>query len=328
MDFRQEEDHRAPNPLESAGLLSKILFSYAGPVFRAGYKKRDISEEDLFKVTNYDSSDYQGDLLEKHWRREELKSDESKRSLHKALIRAYGSVFLLYGLGTLFKEALKVSQPILMGLIVDYFSVDSTYDTWLAYLYATLLAINMLLVSAFHGPFYWGMTRLGMNVRCSLCTLTYKKVLGLSSSSLREISTGRIHVMMTADVKRFDHLFVHLHYVWMGPLEAICVLVLLYFQIGWACLPGYIVMFGIIAGQTWMSKVFVKLRARVVQYTDKRVTLMSEIITAMRTIKMNACEQVFTELVRKVRNSEYYRMLMSAYATGINLVLVVSGIVC
>ncbi|XP_071820673.1 ATP-binding cassette sub-family C member 4-like isoform X2 [Apostichopus japonicus] len=107
----------------------------------------------------------------------------------------------------------------------------------------------------------------------------------------------------------------------MGPLEAICVLVLLYFQIGWACLPGYIVMFGIIAGQTWMSKVFVKLRARVVQYTDKRVTLMSEIITSMRTIKMNACEQVFTELVRKVRNSEYYRMLMSAYATGINLVL-------
>lgn len=63
-----------------------------------------------------------------------------------------------------------------MGLIVDYFSVDSTYDTWLAYLYATLLALNMLLVSAFHGPFYWGMTRLGMNVRCSLCTLTYKKV--------------------------------------------------------------------------------------------------------------------------------------------------------
>ncbi|PIK60384.1 putative multidrug resistance-associated protein 4 isoform X3 [Apostichopus japonicus] len=371
MDFRQE-DHRAPNPLESAGLLSKILFSYAGPVFRAGYKKRDISEEDLFKVTNYDSSDYQGDLLEKHWRREELKSDESKRSLHKALIRAYGlsfccmvwvhslrfvqsylsfccmvwvqlfkvctelsvfllyglgtlfkvctelSVFLLYGLGTLFKEALKVSQPILMGLIVDYFSVDSTYDTWLAYLYATLLAVNMLLV------------------------------LGLSSSSLREISTGRIHVMMTADVKRFDHTLTMEKPLELiaskggscfiispsqvmafcssplrvdGTLEAICVLVLLYFQIGWACLPGYIVMFGIIAGQTWMSKVFVKLRARVVQYTDKRVTLMSEIITAMRTIKMNACEQVFTELVRKVRNSEYYRMLMSAYATGINLVL-------
>lgn len=69
-----------------------------------------------------------------------------------------------------------MSQPILMGLLVDYFSVESTYETWLAYLYATLLSLNMLTVSAFHGPYYWGMTRLGMNVRCALCTLTYGKV--------------------------------------------------------------------------------------------------------------------------------------------------------
>lgn len=321
MDFHEDEGSHKPNPLDSASFLSKIFFIYVRPVFRVGYKKKDITAGDLFGVTKYDSSEYQGDILERQWNKQLKGNQKGKESLHKALWEAYGSLYMLYGLGGIFKEFLKVSQPIFIGLLIDYFSVDASYETRLAYLYATLVALNRLVFCIFHGPYYWAISRMGMDVRVALCTLIYKKVLKLSNNSLQEINTGRVHVMMTSDVNRFDQLFLYLHYLWLGPLEALVILILLYLRIGWACLPGYFIMFALIPGQTFMSRLFLKLRKRTVQFTDKRITLMTEIITAMRTIKMLACESVFAKMVEKIRDSEIRKVLIGSYAVGINLVL-------
>ena len=54
------------------------------------------------------------------------------------------------------------------------------------------------------------------------------------------------------------------------------------------------------------------LRLKVVTITDKRVTMMSEIINSMRLIKMYAWEQPFTQRIDKLREGEIHNLKKSA----------------
>ena len=53
-----------------------------------------------------------------------------------------------------------------------------------------------------------------------------------------------------------------------------------------------------------IAKVTAVLRLKVVTITDKRVTMMSEVINAMRLIKMYAWEQPFIEKILTLRKEE------------------------
>jgi len=61
--------------------------------------------------------------------------------------------------------------------------------------------------------------------------------------ALSETSTGQIVNLMSNDVGRFDSTAIYLHYLFIGPLQAIVVVVILYFYvIGPSCLAGLVIL--------------------------------------------------------------------------------------
>ncbi|CAG5124702.1 unnamed protein product, partial [Candidula unifasciata] len=128
--------------------------------------------------------------------------------------------------------------------------------------------------------------------------------LKLSNKALGETTTGQIVNLMSNDVNRFDQAVVFLHFLWVGPLQAIAVLVILWHELGPSVLAGFFVLLLLIPVQGFMGKLFSKLRHKTAIHTDERVKVMNEIISGMRVIKMYCWEKPFGELVEKVRSLE------------------------
>ncbi|XP_059748279.1 LOW QUALITY PROTEIN: ATP-binding cassette sub-family C member 4 [Bos taurus] len=110
-----------------------------------------------------------------------------------------------------------------------------------------------------------------------------------------------------------------LHYLWMGPLQAVAVTALLWKEIGMSCLAGMAVLIILLLLQSCFGMLFSSLRSKTAALTDDRIRTMTEVITGIRTVKMNAWEKSFIDLITRLRRKEISRILKSSYLRGMNL---------
>ncbi|DAA23773.1 TPA: ABCC4 protein-like, partial [Bos taurus] len=143
--------------------------------------------------------------------------------------------------------------------------------------------------------------------------------LRLSSPAMGKTTTGQIVNLLSNDVNRFDQVTMFLHYLWVGPLQAVAVTALLWMEIGISCLAGMAVLIIILLLQSCFGKLFSSLRSKTAALTDERIRTMSEVITGIRTIKMNAWEKSFIDLITRLRSKEISKILKSSYLRGMNL---------
>uniref|UniRef100_A0A803TSN8 ATP binding cassette subfamily C member 4 (PEL blood group) n=1 Tax=Anolis carolinensis TaxID=28377 RepID=A0A803TSN8_ANOCA len=134
----------------------------------------------------------------------------------------------------------------------------------------------------------------------------WKSYFALGFFTLIEV-TGRMRVT------------IFLHYLWAAPLQVTIISVLLWMEIGPACLAGMAVLIILLPLQSLLGKLFSSLRSRTAALTDVRIRTMNEVIAGMRIIKMYAWEKSFADLVSSIRRKEISMVLKSSYLRGMNL---------
>ncbi|THU71177.1 hypothetical protein C4D60_Mb08t32790 [Musa balbisiana] len=95
-----------------------------------------------------------------------------------------------------------------------------------------------------------------------------------------------------------------LHSLWSAPFRIIISVILLYEQLGVASLIGSFVLVLLFPIQTLVISKMQKFSKEGLQRTDKRISLMNEILAAMDTVKCYAWEQSFQSKVQSIRNDE------------------------
>lgn len=102
-----------------------------------------------------------------------------------------------------------------------------------------LSAINALLYSkTYHVAFHNG-----LKVRVAVCSLIYRKSLRLSQTALDEVSAGNVVNLLSNDVNHFDWASFFVNTMWVGPLFAIMVAILMCYLVGFVILIGILVVF-------------------------------------------------------------------------------------
>eukprot|EP00058_Branchiostoma_floridae_P004550 XP_002590038.1 hypothetical protein BRAFLDRAFT_81656 [Branchiostoma floridae] len=291
MDKKFSKDK--PNPIAKAGLLSKTFFWWLNPLFKTGYK-RTLQEDDMYNVLYEDSSQKQTEDLEREWQKELDQAKESSKrppSLRWALFRVFGVKFLLLGLCTLLVESIRTTQPIVLAWLIDYFSPETTVTTTQAYLYVLIISAGALAHTVIHHPYMFVLMEQGWRMRVACCGLIFRKG------------------------------FMFFNYLWIGPLEILTVTILLYRDLGPSCLAGLGFMLVQLALTSAIGKLFSKYRSQTAQRTDSRIRTMSEIISAMRVIKMYTWEKPFSEMVAKLRKHEIQVVIKAAMCRGLNMAL-------
>nr|XP_006820924.1 PREDICTED: multidrug resistance-associated protein 4-like [Saccoglossus kowalevskii] len=173
-----------------------------------------------------------------------------------------------------------------------------------AYLWATAISLSLGVRILIYQMSKFRLARIGMQLKIACCSLIYRKVLRLSNTALGGTSTGHIVNLLSNDVNKFEVVFYYIHYLWISPLVFIFVMVVLWRLSGPVCLVAFSFLALAMFGQVFTGKYFSRLRAKTATLTDERVEKMSDIVSAMRTIKMFAWEETFSKLIRNIRRKE------------------------
>uniref|UniRef100_A0A8C3AMH7 Multidrug resistance-associated protein 4 n=1 Tax=Cyclopterus lumpus TaxID=8103 RepID=A0A8C3AMH7_CYCLU len=288
------------------------------------YRKRRLEESDMYSVLPEDRSEILGEELHRFWELEVRKATKElkKPKLSRVLIKCYGKSYAAAGIFTFSLEALKVIQPLLLGKVIMYFEnydPDDQRSLHMVYSYAAAMSLSTFGLTILQHLYYYRVQRIGMKIRVALCHMIYRKALGLGSESMVHTTTGQIVNLLSNDVNRFDEITLNLHYLWVGPLQAMVIILFLWYEIGLSCLAGVAIIALMMPVQTWFGKLFGIFRSKTAVLTDNRIRIMNEVVSGIRIIKMYAWEKPFSSLVTEVRRKEISQILKSSYLRGLNM---------
>ncbi|XP_076736105.1 ATP-binding cassette sub-family C member 4 [Maylandia zebra] len=311
------------NPLATASFFSRVFLCWLNPLLQLGQKHR-LEKGDMYSVLPEDLSETLGEELQRCWNEEVKKASKElwKPQLSRVLIKCYGKSYALAGLFEFFLEAIKVIQPLLLGKIILFFEnyhPDDQRSLCMAYVYAAAMSISTFGLTILQHLYYYHVQRTGMRIRVAMCHMIYRKALGLSTESIGRTTTGQIVNLLSNDVNHFDEITLRLHYLWAGPLQAMVIIVFLWYEIGPSCLAGVATIAVMMPIQTWFGKLFGIFRSKTAVLTDSRIRIMNEVVSGIRIIKMYVWEKWFSALVTEVRKKEISRILKSSYLRGLNM---------
>ncbi|KAI3365805.1 hypothetical protein L3Q82_000804 [Scortum barcoo] len=250
------------------------------PLLHLGHKRR-LEENDMYSILPEDQCEILGEKLQRFWHYEFIKATKELRrpKLSIVLIKCFGKSFALAGFFTFSLEAIKVVQPLLLREIIMYFENYDPKDKrglFMAYGYAAVMSLSTFGLTILQHLYYYNVQRIGMKIRVAMCHMIYKKIT------------------------------LNLHYLWLGPVQTIVIITLLWFEVGPSCLAGMAVIVLMMPVQTWFGKLFGMFRSKTAVLTDNRIRIMNEVVSGIRIIKMYAWEKPFSALVTDVRRGENY----------------------
>ncbi|CAG2111248.1 unnamed protein product [Medioppia subpectinata] len=280
-------------------------------VFYTGYRNNGLNIEDMYRCPRDDESARIVKNLERNWI---LECRKRCPKFWKALYRTYSKYYWLALVVYTFEECvIRIGQPMLLGIVIDFFSDTGNITYMQACVAAGGVCLCSALLTTIHHPALFMLFRMALKMRIASCTLMYKKSLKLSRAAVAETTVGQIVNLMSNDFT-FSAC-----YLIIGPIQTAVAIYIMYGYVSYYCFVGVGLLALLIPFQTFMGKLFSKLRSQTAKLTDSRLKLMNEIITGMRVIKMYAWEQSFARLVDTARKSEVGRIRLGCFLKAINL---------
>ncbi|XP_067128842.1 ATP-binding cassette sub-family C member 4-like [Centruroides vittatus] len=303
------------NPVDSAGVFSRLFFCWIFPIINKG-RKRFLTEEDLYETSKYHTSEYLGDLFETEWKKELQKKNVS---MLKASLRFVGWKYLIVLLLALIQQTVVIAgEAYLSGLTVQCFDMKLGCNQYNIYLIVSGLFVMTTIYSIIYNINYYITDVYGMKLKIAFCTVIYRKAVRLSPSSLEKANIGRTVNLLANDVSKFQNKIFCIPYLFTNPFCIVTVIATLWQYYGWTILVGFVPVFTFIPIQIALSKLYSKFRLQAAILGDERLNLLNEMIADMRLIKMYTWELPYATLIEKIRLKEMKKIRMFLYTSGIS----------
>ncbi|XP_036143719.1 multidrug resistance-associated protein 4 isoform X2 [Monomorium pharaonis] len=337
-------DDMKENPRVTANIFSILFFWWMREIFMTG-AKRDLEESDIYRPVKADESEKLTDHLEKYWNREldKLKNLEytmgkdgqkvllkkDRPRLYKAIFNAFWLPYFIIGVYQFIQcSIIRLSIPILQNWIIDYFARDPTgrnkveLNDVLIYIVCLILCSIICFMIIHHSSML--SMQFGMRIRVACSSLLYRKLLRLNRASMNQTGIGQVINLLSNDVTRFDQLTIFLNIIWIMPLQIAIAGYIMWQKIGFSTLVAIgLLLITVLIVQGFFSILNHKLRTMIAPLTDRRVQIMSELVTGIQVVKMYAWEKPFSKIVSVTRELEINKIKFSSYVRAICLATVV-----
>ncbi|WOK94771.1 ABC transporter C family member 2 [Canna indica] len=285
-------------PERKANIFSGIFFSWMTPLMQQGFK-RPITEKDVWKLDSWDQTETLNISFQQCWAEE---SRKPKPWLLRALHRSLGGRFWLGGFFKIGNDASQFVGPLILNRLLV--SMQQEEPAWNGYIYSFGIFAGVVLGVLCEAQYFQNVMRVGFRLRSTLVAAVFRKSLRLTHDSRSKFPSGKITNLMTTDAESLQQVCQQLHSLWSAPFRIIVSVVLLYGQLGVASLVGSLLLVLLFPIQTLVISKMQKLTKEGLQRTDKRISLMNEILAAMDTVKCYAWEESFQSKVQVIRNDE------------------------
>ncbi|XP_059352167.1 multidrug resistance-associated protein 1-like isoform X3 [Daphnia carinata] len=325
-----------PCPEEGASFLNVITYTWLDSLIWKGYRK-PLETVDLWDLNNRDKSKSVVPRFEKHWQKalsKQAKKPSEPRATYgaenggvsfkptptnkkivsvlPALCKTFAPEFLLGSLLKLMQDLLAFVSPQILSLLIGFVE-DTSQESWKGYLYAVILTLTAMLQTLILGQYFQRMFVIGMQIRTSIVSSIYRKAIKISNSARKESTVGEIVNLMSVDAQRFMDLTTYLNMLWSAPLQIGLAIYFLYQILGPSVFAGLGVMILLIPVNGVLANATKKLQIQQMKYKDKRVKMMSEILSGIKVLKLYAWEPSFQAQVEEIRSKEIHVLKQAAY---------------
>lgn len=302
-------------PENTANIWSRLSFWWMNPMMSTGSKKF-LTENDLWTLPPGEDAEHLGNRFAEEYKKR--RTSDGKPKFWTSLAFAFGGEFLFAGILKAGQDILAFVQPQLLRRLLQFVQTWDNARTSStakpeAASHGFLLAIGLFVVaviqtSMLHNYFQKCFVT-GMRVRAGLVSAIYKKSLLLSNDERGQRSTGEIVNLQSVDSTRLQDLCAYGHIIWSSALQMTLAFTSLYYLLGWSAFAGVGVMIISLPLNTLLAKYMRKLGEQNMTIKDKRTRMMNEILTNIKSIKLFAWEEAFTEKLFEVRNGEELKLL-------------------
>lgn len=307
-------------PENVANIWSRLSFWWMNPMMKLGASKY-LTENDLWTLPPGEDSESLGNRFA-HYYKEQRTANGGPR-LWTSLAYAYGGTYAVAGLLKGLQDTLAFAQPQLLRRLLRFVQTwdDARRDNTIVaeppgrgfLITASLFLIAITQTAILHNYFQRCFVT-GMRVRAGLISTVYKKSLRLSNEEREARSTGEIVNLMSVDASRLQDLCTYGHIIWSSLWQMTLAFVSLYNLLGWSAFAGVAVLIISIPVNTTLAKYMRLLGEQNMKVKDKRIRMMNEILTNIKSIKLFAWEEAFTKKLLDVRNGEELKLLRWAGA--------------
>ncbi|RUP16849.1 P-loop containing nucleoside triphosphate hydrolase protein [Jimgerdemannia flammicorona] len=312
---KRTENRRYLSKEVNASIYSRFMFNWVKPMMKEGYS-RAINDEDLPELPV-----------------------ENRTKYALANFREHRVTSLLLSLGYSFRSELTIQvfyalgwsififgPPYFLNLIVGFIekAPSQREPIFTAYLYVFGLFISNVVQSlSFQRALYIGRV-LHIRIRSIIIGEVYAKALrrrdttpsnaskddakAVDSTPTTEDKTekkiGNINNLVSVDTQKIGELSAYIFYIYAYPIQILICIWSLWRLLGYSAMFGVAVIIITYPLPAHLSKAYENSHKDVMQATDKRLTLMNELLHAMRIVKFFAWESQFRSRILKARENE------------------------
>lgn len=192
---------------------------------------------------------------------------------------------------------------LLAGALLEYLVDSATCETCL-YLAAATLSVVTFLRGVVLNLTAMNMWRNTMELRSTVISMLYIKVLRLPRYRTLEIGSSKLQTLLSTDAERFTLAWT-LHALWLAPIDITIVSYIGWIYVGPAIFAGMGVLLAILPLQIYVSHASSRLRVLTASATDERISTLRRILMSIRSIKIAALETQFEEQLKQARACEH-----------------------
>ena len=131
--------------------------------------------------------------------------------------------------------------------------------------------------------------------------MSLSQILTMKRITLEQTLAGNTINLVSNDAQKLDLAGENVVMMISAPLEIVGSCFVLWHLIGWQALIGAGFMMLVCLYNFLLSRTGSKLRRRTAAVTDKRLSVINEIISGIRTVKICAWEDNYCRLVKSLR---------------------------
>ncbi|KAI8892240.1 P-loop containing nucleoside triphosphate hydrolase protein [Globomyces pollinis-pini] len=313
------------SPEYYVSFLKSVTFVWMHDLAFLLYKKLDATIDDLYAIPYHLTVEKCRAKLERYW---DLELAKEKPSLIKALAFTYKPYMILTSSIKSFGFCLRLFTPIVTGFMVTFVEARGTINEQpletglMVVIFYTLIMFTSAIITGqlYHYSF------MAQQVSSQACkSLIFKRCFSLSND--KQATTGHIITMIQGDVGN-----ISMALNWAVPLigdiiPTLIAFYMLYSKIGWyfVIIPlTTIVSIPVFASLS--EKVQVASKGKLGQ-SDGRVTLLTDVLTGMKTIKMYGWSSIFKKKILGIRKVEIDHLKSLSLNSSIQLGIATFGTV-
>jgi ABC-type multidrug transport system fused ATPase/permease subunit len=173
-----------------------------------------------------------------------------------------------------------------------------------AYLIPALFIVTQILMSLLQTRSQMINMKMALQFRQICVCAIFRKSMRLNSIGAVSGSAGMVNNLVSNDSQQILHFAPMMHFAWTAPLFIIASFIMLSYAVGPVFLVGVGVVFVLLPYTLGTLRKAIKLRGEMVQFTDKRVKLINDVLMGLRVIKSYGWETAVMDKVKDARKDE------------------------